>query len=223
MTTHRTTMKVRYMAKKIVQLFFITVAYGLVCTPSLYSQGINLCTDRHGNSVYTDNACPAGFTRKKQSERKIVKVQEPTEEDDKELLISWEKYKISLDNVEMGWHLVKEQTNQDAVIYPQVDFRVTNGGAEPVSRLKIIMSFTDETSQSLGATHKYIKMVLPGSSSDTISMSPARGYSYDEQSDYNDYQKNIIIGTRITVEITARYMGEKKQVGIMEFSSNLVR
>lgn len=208
-------------AKHINIILMIALFCGVAIPTPLEAKSIKFCTDRQGNTIYTDNACPPGFTRKTVSNVASPKViEEAPVEVVEEEEISWDKYQISLEQVEMGWQLVKDGSAQGAVIYPRLKFVVKNGGVSEVSRLKIIMSFTDESGVFLGDTHKYIKRIEPNKNSEQTILSPTRGYSYDERNDHNDYKKNIIIATKLAVDITARYMGEKKHLVTLDFSSD---
>lgn len=186
--------------------------------------GINLCIDSKGNTVYTDNSCPHGFTIKTETQSAVdavSPVQTPKPEQ-KSKKISWEKYQISMEDIELSWRLVLDATTNSAIIYPQVEFTVSNSGNEAVSRLKIILLFKDKNNKNLGDTFQYVKTLPGGEKSEKIVMSPSRGYFYDKQNDHNDYKKNLIVATELKVEIMARYMGEKSKIAILDFSSDVV-
>lgn len=206
-------------------LQYLGFVFTFFCSSIFCSASINQCIDGSGNIIFTDNDCPNGFTKKGGQKRPKITKKTPDIQQPKEVnsTILWEKYQLSFDEIEMSWRLTKGTKKEPSIISPQLTFSVGNNGAEAVLRLKLILLFKDSNGNILGDTFKYIRHIDPGQKAESVSMSPDRGYSYDAENDYNDLKKNLILDTKLKVDIVARYMGEKVTITTLDFTSDQIK
>ena len=194
----------------------ITVVFCFLFTSLSHGKTINICIDENGSTVFTDNGCPAGYKSKNQNKttskllRKDITPAQVVVETNR---ISWEKYQIALENIEMNWQL----TQEESILHPQVEFTVHNSGENSVTGLKIIMLFVEDSNKIFGDTFEYVKEIPGGSTSQQTSMHPTMGYVY------TGFNEDKITNTRYKVDVYARYNGDKEKIATLSFFSKTTK
>jgi hypothetical protein len=200
--------------------FIISIGFCFLFTSLSHGKTINICIDENGNTVFTDNACPAGYKSKNQNKttskllRKDITPSEAVVEINR---ISWEKYQIALENIEMNWQLTRNPSPGESILHPQVEFTVHNSGENSVIGLKIIMLFMEDSNRNFGDTFEYIKDIPGGSTSQQTSMHPTMGYVY------TGFNEDKITSTRYKVDVYARYNGDKEKIATLNFFSKITK
>lgn len=213
--------------RKLVLLSWLSVGTCILCTFAAQdsrARNINICVDSEGNTFYTDTVCPKGFSKNSEDSNGQEGEVETSDHDEvKKKVVVWDKHQLTIENIEMSWYPTENSSTKETIFHPQVEFTVNNRGKDTVVHLKFIMSFFDSNGKLFGDTSSYIRNLQPGSSSKKKAMYPTMGYSYDASKDYNDYKKNLITDTKFTVELHARYKGEKARVTSLDFFSKTVK
>lgn len=205
----------RFSCKSIISIVFC-----FLVTSLSHGKTINICIDENGNTVFTDNACPAGHKSKNQNKTtsKLLRTDITPSEAVVEInRISWEKYQIALENIEMNWQLIRNPSPGESILHPQVEFTVHNSGENSVIGLKIIMLFMEDSNRNFGDTFEYIKDIPGGSTSQQTSMHPTMGYVY------TGFNEDKITSTRYKVDVYARYNGDKEKIATLNFFSKITK
>ncbi len=206
--------------KRVSCKFIIAVVFCFLFTPLSHGKTINICIDENGNTVFTDNACPVGYKSKNQNQTtsKLLRTNiTPAQAVVETNRISWEKYQIALENIEMNWQLTRNPSQGESILHPQVEFTVHNSGENSVTGLKIIMLFMEDSNKNFGDTFEYIKEIPGGSTSQQTSMHPTMGYVY------TGFNEDKITSTRYKVDVYARYNGDKEKIATLNFFSKITK